>query len=760
MADMDLFYTKLVQDIETYIIDDNLNNDYTVTKYANENEGWIRIELLSRSNRLSCYNYDTIVSVLSSKQSNLVELSSFQPRCIRRRCQPLTGDSIQDNRMVVVVSGLPYDARHGELIEFFNRFHPVKEIKMFSLSNRFNGTIHLIFEATQDAISFVSQSKLIPIIYVTNNLHKLYDGHTLVCNILNDEVNNGDIKKNIPLNFIKGKSFSTRLGNRSSHVEFNTNISLTKDNSAHHKIPAIPTQTKNCLKSNTCATEQILFCQNITQRRPIRNIESNRHNIVHNRFAYELYIPNSLLKHTLECVIVSVLNPYCFTIQLKEDALEFDKFQREINDFYNKLDDKQYYVKPEQIRINLCVICSNLNSSENEKLWSRSQILDFDSSDNTVNLFYVDFGTWEEYVPLHRLRHITDQFHQHLVFSITCCLANILPLNHENDQLGWTEDATEQFLAVLDQVPSEIELLSYKSNGCFQATLSVVNSGQHVCVNDYMVHIKKAKPFPNMTNIDDKSSNTYKLDEHYMRDDSSQIHPVVALYNRLGENLQQSLIESRTTSISSSTMSSPSVPPQVYVKIVHVNIETNNNNRQNINNQEQQQLMPIVFVRYQKTILVPDFNIYTLLKMIDANIDIHTIERYALAIRYSCVHITQESHFDIFAQLSSLFDVRYSNEIALYTLDFVRYILQHYNFPINNVFRALENAKYARLHVLDLPLWFTMNNELNTSLIYVSNNTTTKINPLNDNRSPIPPMSQQYSTPVRLPFSNRLINPM
>ncbi|CAF5183763.1 unnamed protein product, partial [Rotaria magnacalcarata] len=49
---------------------------------------------------------------------------------------------------------------------------------------------------------------------------------------------------------------------------------------------------------------------------------------------------------------------------------------------------------------------------------------------------------------------------------------------------------------------------------------------------------------------------------------------------------------------------------------------------------------------------------------------------------------------------------------------------------------------------------------LNTSSIYVSNNTTTKINPLNDNRSPILPMSQQYSTAIRLPFSNRLINPM
>ena len=68
-------------------------------------------------------------------------------------------------------------------------------------------------------------------------------------------------------------------------------------------------------------------------------------------------------------------------------------------------------------------------------------------------------------------------------------------------------------------------------------------------------------------------------------------------------------------------MSSPSNSPRSYVKLMHVDIQTNSNHNQ-------QQLIPIIFVRYQKTILIPDFNICALLKMINSNIDIHTIGHY------------------------------------------------------------------------------------------------------------------------------------
>lgn len=36
----------------------------------------------------------------------------------------------------------------------------------------------------------------------------------------------------------------------------------------------------------------------------------------------------------------------------------------------------------------------------------------------------------------------------------------------------------------------------------------------------------------------------------------------------------------------------------------------------------------MIFVLYKKTILIPDFNIATILKLIDENIDIHAVEDY------------------------------------------------------------------------------------------------------------------------------------
>ena len=63
----------------------------------------------------------------------------------------------------------------------------------------------------------------------------------------------------------------------------------------------------------------------------------------------------------------------------------------------------------------MCFMCSDSNSSNKKKIGNHPQILDYDS----MNLFYVDLGTWNEYVPINCLRHITDRFHQHLVFFLS-----------------------------------------------------------------------------------------------------------------------------------------------------------------------------------------------------------------------------------------------------------------------------------------------------------------------------------------------------
>jgi len=66
--------------------------------------------------------------------------------------------------------------------------------------------------------------------------------------------------------------------------------------------------------------------------------------------------------------------------------------------------------------------------------------------------------------------------------------------------------------------------------------------------------------------------------------------------------------------------------------------------------------------------------------------------------------------------MNSLVNNRSLNSIALYTIDFVRYILERHHFPVTNVFLALENAKSAQMYASDLSLWFTTDNEVNQFL--------------------------------------------
>ena len=320
-----------------------------------------------------------------------------------------------------------------------------------------------------------------------------------------------------------GQSFSHRLANYPPRVSFHPNVSQTKFDYSNSRI-----RSKSCLKSSTCATEQILFCQNTIDNKSSKLAEYQLESIVNKSFSYKYHISNQLVKQTCECMIIAAFNPHCFTIQLKQNAIEFDRFQRDINEFYNEFRNETRYLIPiETIAKYLCVICADPNSTEKDLIWNRSQILDYDLTDQTVNLFYVDLGTWEEYVPINRLRFLIESFHEYPVCSLTCRLSHIAPINTNENDSTWPSDAIDQFLAVIDQVLPEIEFLSLDNDGGYQTNLFVVNSGQYICVNDYMIHIKKAQPM--IQNQDEKSR---EFDGNYT---NPNIHPVIALYYRLGE---------------------------------------------------------------------------------------------------------------------------------------------------------------------------------------------------------------------------------
>ena len=158
---------------------------------------------MNHFNKLSTYKYDTILNALRSKRSNIIELNLCEPVCIRRRRQPLSEPSIEQNpnlHQTIVVNGLPRDAKHEELMEFFNRFYPVYKIKMLSSSrttSSFSGKIHVTFEKCQDALAFVQRSEDISIIYVNDYVLQLCNGYTLVCKMLVDcdDIDENDLIK-------------------------------------------------------------------------------------------------------------------------------------------------------------------------------------------------------------------------------------------------------------------------------------------------------------------------------------------------------------------------------------------------------------------------------------------------------------------------------------------------------------------------------------------------------------------------------------
>lgn len=152
--------------------------------------------MLNNCKTLSVYNYETILHALYSKASNIIELSAFEPRCVRRR-QSCAEASSQDTQ-TVVVTGLPVDSCTENLFEFFNRWYPVRDVrKIPSFSQRVPGKTHVIFETSSDARTFVQQS----IEYIDQHSFRAYP---LVCQMLNDRPN-----------FLQGKSFSSRLANPS-----------------------------------------------------------------------------------------------------------------------------------------------------------------------------------------------------------------------------------------------------------------------------------------------------------------------------------------------------------------------------------------------------------------------------------------------------------------------------------------------------------------------------------------------------------------
>ena len=154
--------------------------------------------------------------------------------------------------------------------------------------------------------------------------------------------------------------------------------------------------------------------------------------------------------------------------------------------YYESIDD--LHISPEYLRKDLlCVTWDDATST-----WYRSQVMEYDLVNDTVNVFFVDLSSWEEHVARSRLRFILTRYSSQPVRLLTCRLASIAPANAADDQ--WDEAVSKTFQNVVQSCPCDAELLSQAPDQTFYINLFASHSEAYVCVNDFLIHCRMAKP--------------------------------------------------------------------------------------------------------------------------------------------------------------------------------------------------------------------------------------------------------------------------
>ncbi len=161
------------------------------------------------------------------------------------------------------------------------------------------------------------------------------------------------------------------------------------------------------------------------------------------------------------------------------------------SDYYNSIDD--LYISQEYLRKNLLCVTWD----ENILAWNRSQIMEYDLIDDTVNVFLVDLNSWEEHVSRSRIRFILTKYSSRPVYLLTCRLASISPLNTDNQ---WNDVVSKTFQNVVQNCQCDIEPLYKGRDNTFYVNLFASHDEAYVCINDFLIHCKMAKPIDDISN--------------------------------------------------------------------------------------------------------------------------------------------------------------------------------------------------------------------------------------------------------------------
>ena len=123
--------------------------------------------------------------------------------------------------------------------------------------------------------------------------------------------------------------------------------------------------------------------------------------------------------------------------------------------------------------------------------------MEYDLNEDTVNVFFVDLNSWEENVSRSRIRFILTKYSSRPVYLLTCRLASIASLNNDNQ---WNDVVSNTFQNVVHNCRCDVEPLYKTCDNTFYVNLFAPHDEAYVCVNDFLIHCKMARPIHNIPN--------------------------------------------------------------------------------------------------------------------------------------------------------------------------------------------------------------------------------------------------------------------
>ncbi|CAF0974890.1 unnamed protein product, partial [Didymodactylos carnosus] len=458
------------------------------------------------------------------------------------------------------------------------------------------------------------------------------------------------------------------------------------------------TQTNNNETSlRDAVVDQILFCQN-SSKNAIQICENGEQSSITLKLDHseliELDLTSSSYNYNTSrikfstdyaCIITSARHPHAFTVNLIDELSAYDKFAAKINDYYNKsIDGLRLKVQKEDIRPNFCCVTYDKDKMD-DVVWNRTQILEYDVETDSCNVYYVDLGSWDEYIPRERLRYITKCFQREPVRALTCRLARLQPLTKTNGI--WTDQVTKTFTDVINNCPARIEIVDCSQNGAFYVNLFVFNSGQHVCVNDFLLHLKMAEA------VEDSLSR--ELQDDGIDENGNAIHPLILEFFRAGETEKEKFKSKQLNDLAEADEKKK--PQEQYVKITPVTPYDK-----------------LIFARYNTWVMLPWFSISALLKGLDED----TLKTFAIMNNFHPTRISPLTDPILCANLvKSMASIdqcprskHRTSEITLYSIDCVKRMLRYYNYSEAITFELLDQARMAE-QTNDKQFWYSIDNK-------------------------------------------------